>query len=175
MHALDLDFRRPRWNMRWAGLIVLGAGLVGVAGAGVEYQRLMIEISSVEPALRRADSHKPAVVNRSATELQNYELETKYANDVVTQLDLPWDELFASVESADGESVALLSIESDAENGRIKISAEAKNTKGMLDYARALEMRSKLADIYMVSHAFQQQDPQHPVRFMLSSNWPVRK
>jgi hypothetical protein len=176
MYALDLDFRRQRPSARWVGLVVLGAGLVGAAAAGVEHQRLIFELAGVEAALRKSDVvRKPVAVVSSPNELQNSERENKYASDILRQLDLPWNDLFASVESADLSSVAVLSIESDADNGRVKISAEAKNIAGMLDYARALEARSKLVDIYLLSHAFQQQDPQHPVRFVLSSSWPVAK
>jgi hypothetical protein len=174
MQTLNLDFRRRRPNARWIGLIVFGAGLIGTTAAGLEHERLVSDIGSTQALLHKSGAELKPAASRSASELQMSELENKYADAILNQLDLPWDELFSSVESANASSVALLSIESDADNGRVKISAEAKDIPGMLDYTRSLEARSKFADIYLLSHAFQQQDPQHPVRFMLTSNWPVQ-
>ena len=35
----------------------------------------------------------------------------------------------------------------------------------------ALGAQPKLANVYLQSHQVQQQDPQHPVRFVLGSDW----
>ncbi len=106
---------------------------------------------------------------------QKVALEVKHAREILLQLSMPWNELFASVESVEAPNVALLGIESDIDKQRVKISAEAKNLGAMLDYLRALEGRPTFADVYLQSHQIQQQDPQHPVRFVLTATWLVRK
>jgi Fimbrial assembly protein (PilN) len=71
--------------------------------------------------------------------------------------------------------VALLSIESDTDKGRMKISGEAKDLQAMLDYLRFLGTQPTLAEVYLQSHQVQQQDPQRPVRFVLSADWTARR
>jgi hypothetical protein len=176
MRILDLDFRKRR-TAKWAGALVLIVGLAGAAASGVQYTRVSDELAMTEAAMRESGNtaRRPTTATRSEGDRQNAALEVKRANDIIHQLNLPWDELFASVEAAGTSNVALLSIESDIDNGRIKISGEAKDLEGMLEYSRSLKTRPKLADIYLQSHEFQQQDPQHPVRFVLTANWLVRK
>jgi hypothetical protein len=45
----------------------------------------------------------------------------------------------------------------------------------VLQYLRFLAARPALADVYLQSHDLQKQDPQRPVRFVLSAEWRVRK
>lgn len=177
MRALDLDFRRRHRQAEWAGVLLLAAGLAGAVASGVQYQRVSDELARAEAAIRESGdaARKRAAAPRAGGDLQQVALEVRHANGILHQLNLPWDELFASVESAHTSHVALLSIESDIDNGRIKISGEARNLEGMLDYVRSLKTRPKLAEVYLQSHEIQQQDPQHPVRFVITANWLVRK
>jgi Tfp pilus assembly protein PilN len=71
--------------------------------------------------------------------------------------------------------VALLQIESDVDKQHVKISAEARTLGAMLDYLRDLEGRSILSDVYLQSHQIQQQDPERPVRFVLTATWLARR
>jgi hypothetical protein len=87
---------------------------------------------------------------------------------------VPWSELFASAESAAMPDVALLSIESDTDKRRVKISGEAKHLEAVLEYLRFLAARPALADVYLQSHNVQKQDPQRPVRFTVNAQWRVR-
>jgi hypothetical protein len=41
----------------------------------------------------------------------------------------------------------------------------------VLEYLRFLGAQPKLANVYLQSHQLQQQDPQHPVRFVLGAAW----
>lgn len=177
MRVLDLDFRRKHRQAKWAGVLVLAVGLAGAVASGVQYRRVSDALAKAEATIRESGdaARKQRAAPRSGGGLQQVALEVKHANGILHQLNLPWDDLFASVESASMSNVALLSIESDIDNGRIKISGEARNLEGMLDYARSLKTRPKLADVYLQSHEIQQQDPQHPVRFVMTANWLVRK
>ncbi|MBK5104034.1 MAG: PilN domain-containing protein, partial [Burkholderiales bacterium] len=69
----------------------------------------------------------------------------------------------------------LLSIESETDKRRVKISGEAKHLESILDYLRYLKSRPALADVYMQSHDLQKQDTQQPVRFVVNAEWKLRK
>lgn len=176
MRALTLDFRRA-WYPRWVGASLLLAGLAAAAVVGVEYRQVVAKAAETEARLRAQGPVVRRKVYASVTggDVQRVALELKHARDVAQQLGMPWDELFRSIEAADAPTVALLGIESTADRQRIQISAEAKNLDAMLRYVKELEGRALFADVYLHSHQIQQQDPQRPVRFVLSATWRVRK
>lgn len=176
MHALTLDFRRDG-HSRWLGPALLLMGVAAAAVLGLQYRQVATESAQLDARLHAQGpvARKKVYAPVAGGDVQRVALELKQARDVAQQLAMPWDELFRSVEAADAPTVALLGIESTADRQRIQISAEAKNLDGMLRYVKDLEGRSLFADVYLHSHQIQQQDPQHPVRFVLSATWLVRK
>lgn len=177
MQALHLDFRRDHANPPWAGGLLLAAGVIAGVLLWNDYRQLEAETAAAEAGVRASGlaARKPSVPARPAAEVQKAHLEVKRASEVLAQLKLPWNELFVSVESAKLPDVALLAVESDTEKRRVKISAEAKDLPAMLDYLRFLQTQPTLSGVYLQSHQYQQQDPQHPVRFVLSADWAVRE
>jgi len=176
MRGLSLDFHRSACPA-WLGAGLLASGLGAAALIGLQHRQLASETVLAEARLR---AQGPAVRRKvyapvAGGDVQRVALELKVARDVALQLGMPWDELFRSVEAADAPTVALLGIESTADRQRIQISAEAKNLDAMLRYLKDLEGRALFSDVYLNNHQIQQQDPQHPVRFMLSATWLVRK
>jgi hypothetical protein len=177
MTALDLDFRRQQRRTSRTGVFVLAFGLASSVAIGMEHQRLSAELAVVADAMPHSGDaiRKPATPVASAGESKDLARKIDRAREVYQQIEVPWNDLFTSVETANTTSVALLSIESDTDNRRILISGEAKDIGGVLDYARALGNQGKFSDVYLQSHELQQQDPQHPVHFVMGANWPVRK
>jgi len=175
MRRLELDFRRQPQAAKRVGIALLVASLAGAAAMAHQYQRVSEELALAEAAV-----HKHGLALRKKTpastpeEAQRVALQTKRAGEVVSQLRMPWPELFANVEAAQTPDVALLSIESGADKRNIKIAGEAKNLGAILTYVRDLQGQPMLADVYLESHQVQQQDPQHPVRFALGAGWRAR-
>ena len=173
MRVLNLDFRREDRQGRWAGIALLVAGLAGAIVVGVQYSDLAEELTQAEASVHRSGiaAHRQTAAIRPSGDLQKVALEMKRASEVAFQLKVPWNDLFASVEAANTPTVALLSIESDTGKRQVKISGEAKDIESVLDYLRFLGAQPRLANVYLQSHQVQQQDPQHPVRFVLGAAW----
>jgi hypothetical protein len=176
MRALTLDYRR-QYRASWVGVVLLIAGVAGAGAIASQYGRMVDESAQAEIGIREhgAATRKKVVAVSTEGDVQKVALEMKHAREILLQLGMPWNELFASFEGVEASNVALLSIQSDIDKRRVKISAEAKNLSAMLDYVRAMEGRPTFAEVYLQSHQTQQQDPQHPVRFVLSATWQVRK
>jgi Tfp pilus assembly protein PilN len=173
MRVLDLDFRREDRQARWAGIALLAAGLAAAIAVGAQYSQLAEESALAEASVQQSGiaARKQTVAIRPSGDPQKVALEMKRASEVAFQLKVPWNDLFASVEAANTPTVALLSIESDTAKRQVKISGEAKDIESMLAYLRVLGAQPRLANIYLQSHQLQQQDPQHPVRFVLGAAW----
>ena len=79
--------------------------------------------------------------------------------------------LFAALESARVDGVALLAIEPDPGKSTLRLSAEAKSADEMLDYVERLQAAEGLADVVLQSHQIKQGDPLQPLRFGVSAAW----
>lgn len=177
MRALHLDYQRSVRPVPWLGLVVLGSALVALALLTSHYQELGQRSAMWEARVaygERLSSHRARALRPvSAQAAREQVLEVQHANQVLRQLSLPWDTLFRAVESAGGESVALLSMEPDIQKGTVRISGEAKNFAAMLEYIRQLGARDVFGSVHLQNHQIQQDDPQKPVRFSLLAVWKV--
>lgn len=177
MRALNLDFRRRDRRAGWAGAALLAAALVAGAISARQYLQLADQLAMAQSQMRDATvvARKEAGASAFSSQPQALAPEIKRAGEILRQLALPWGELFASAESAGTPDVALLSIESDTDRRRLKISGEAKNLESILEYLRYLESKPALTNVYLQSHELQKQDAQQPVQFVLSADWRVHK
>ena len=167
MQRIDLDFVRRRRASRWAGRVLLAAAL-GMAGdLATTYVGLQRDVKANEAIVARAQPHKPvAAVSRE---------EMALAKDTVERLALPWSKLFAALESAATDQVALLAIEPDTKSGTVKISGDSKDYLAALTYVLNLSRAESLSHVQLVRHEVKQNDPQHPVAFSISAAWNEAK
>jgi Tfp pilus assembly protein PilN len=108
-------------------------------------------------------------VDAQALRLQSAEVQR--ANQVLQQLNMPWDALFRAVESSAGNQVVLLALEPDAQKGTLKITAETKTIDSMLAYLRQLNAAKTLSGVALQNHRVQQRDPEQPIRFAVQAVW----
>jgi hypothetical protein len=116
-----------------------------------------------------------ADTRRTGGDLQKVNLEVKRASEVLMQLNQPWDELFQLLESSDRKLVALLSIDPDPQNRQVKVTAEAKDLASMLGYVRYVQEQGGFSNVFLQSHQVQQQDPEKPVRFVVTAAWMAKR
>jgi Tfp pilus assembly protein PilN len=172
--ALYLDYQHSGYGHGWLRAVLLALGIAMAAGALTYERQLAGEIASREAELgRMKEQMRPRAAVRVNASPRQLEEEIQRAKGVIQQLTLPWEKMFAAIESSDDKGVALLTIQPDAEKRHITVGGEAKNLLIMLDYVRRLETSGALTHVYVTSHEVQQQDPQKPVRFMLEASWAV--
>jgi Tfp pilus assembly protein PilN len=163
MQRIELDFVRRRPASRWAGRVLLAAAL-GVAGEmGFTYVQLERTVKTNEAVVARAQPRKQ--VQPVSTE------EVAAARETVDRLGLPWSKLFAALEGAANEHVALLAIEPDTKSGTVTISGDSKDYLSALTYVLNLSRNDALSHVQLVRHEVKQNDPQRPVSFSISAAW----
>jgi hypothetical protein len=161
MQRLDLDFvATPR--SRWAARVLLSVAALLVLDDGFSAWRATTAI--------RASEHRLARLGPRALQAVSSE-ELAAARDTVQRLSLPWPKLFAALESAASDQVALLAIEPDARAGTVTISGDSKDYLAALTYVLNLSRADSLSRVQLVRHELKQNDPQHPVAFTVSASW----
>jgi Tfp pilus assembly protein PilN len=140
-------------------LAVAGAMLERYRDARESLARLETESGLIAPERRAA---RPVSKER-------LDEEVKSAEAVVRQLALPWGALVRAVEQAATRDVAILQLQPDAEQRLLRLTAEARNREAMFEYLRRLAADRGLADVHLVSHHVQKEDPQRPIQFSVQA------
>ena len=167
MQRIELDFVRRRPASRWAGRVLLAVAL-GIAGEmGFTYVQVERTVNANETIVARAASTTHA---RKAVQHVSPE-EVSAARETVDRLGLPWTRLFAALEGAASEKVALLAIEPDTKAGTVTISGDSKDYLSALTYVLNLSRSDALSHVQLVRHEVKQNDPQRPVSFSISAAW----
>lgn len=165
MKPWRIDFAdRPRsswvgWVAVLAAALLVGDALWHARALGHHAERL--EAAAREPA--SAPTRAPRRDAAAERELARSEL-------VARRLSLPWDELFRAIESASGQRVALLSIDPDAQAGRVTITGEAADQRAVVAYLGRLAGMPQLRRVHLLRHEVQDEAPQ-AVRFVMSAEW----
>jgi hypothetical protein len=173
MSELRLDYQH-NLPFPWAGTVLLALAMLALILTGTYYLKLSGQAASWESKAERIQNRgaQHELAGRS-TEHGAVELaqEVNNANDVLRQMNVPWEVLFQAVESSGGNKVTLLALEPDIEKRQVKINGETKNFKALMNYITQLEGQDVFGSVYLQSHHVQQQDPDRPVRFSLLAMW----
>ena len=112
-----------------------------------------------------------------APPLSSAELEDKVrkANRIIRQLNTPWEDVFGALERSNGDHVALLSLESDPASAQVRVSAEARNARRMLEYMDRLHKDGRLWPAVLQTHQIMIEDPLRPIRFTYTASWTSAK
>ena len=164
MQRIELDFVRRRPASRWAGRVLLAVAL-GMAGEmAYTFVQLQDAVRANEAVVARAQPRKSTAPAASAEEVAA-------AKETVDRLALPWTRLFAALEGAASDQVALLAIEPDTKSGTVTISGDSKDYLAALTYVLNLSRSDALSKVELVRHEVKQNDPQKPVSFSIQAAW----
>jgi len=173
MRALDLDYQRSGVRSPWAAWVLLAVAAAFAADLGFAYVELKAQLQRYEARAARLAQDLPAQI-ADKTDRKVLERELIYAHHTINRLGLPWGRLFKSLESAQTEGVALLSIEPDPQAGIVILSGEGKDYPAVLTYVAWLMSDKTLSDVQLVKHEIRVNEPQHPVFFVVSAAWSRR-
>jgi hypothetical protein len=171
MHATRIDFIAPAARSSRAGAVLFVLGVL-LAGASVmddadrseELTRTQERLKKARTAQKRAEAARAPL---RGGEFAGF----KQSGDVARRLALPWGDLLDALERADNEQVALLAVDPDAERGRLRLSGEAINMDALVKYIKSLDGKGGIAGLRVMTQQTKQGDAQHPVEFVLESNW----
>ena len=175
---LALDFARPQSRTHGTGLAAVAVGAVLLTLALWQSDLARERVATLDAALVSLGVGRDAERNRASQPVArggDTDERVRKANRVIGQLSTPWDDVFSAISAANGEHIALLSLESDPATAQVRAGAEARNAQGMLDYLERLREDGRLAPAILQSHQVMLEDPSRPVRFTFFASWTAAK
>src|SRR5262245_16608915 len=156
------------------GPLLLAIGVIAVL-AGLSYQRevgrdLVVREARLAELRGMANRTLPALAEKES-DTPEVRAEIQKANSVLQQLNVPWSELFAAVESAEGADVALLAVQPDPRSRNVIIAGMARDLPAVFAYMDRLEHTKRLRDIVLSGHEIKSKEPGQPVAFSLTATW----
>lgn len=168
LRPLDLDYHPGR--LSGLGLGFLAAGVLAAVAALADAGAVGAELTGARAELARLRQPPPLAARLPSDEAELHQA-VQAAERVAQDIRRPWEELFAAVEAAEGEDIALLSFNPDAARGAVRITGEARRREAVLAYMDRLERGGALANVVLIEDQVQQQNPEKPVRFTLNADW----
>lgn len=97
--------------------------------------------------------------------------ELKQVDDILRQLNLPWEALFDALELAASEQIGLLSLQPSISGQTIRITGEARDLTALVEYVQALELEPVLKNVHLASYKTRQDHPRRPIVFSIIATW----
>ena len=161
MSRLELDFVARRRASPWIGRVLLAAALTVSADMGLQFYDLHKINSGYQVQFAKVGPRSGRVIKPVSAE------EVAAARETVQRLSLPWTRLFAAIESAASDQVALTAIEPDPKAGTVKISGDSKDYLAALTYVLNLSRAEGLSSVQLVRHEVRQGS----VGFTVQASW----
>jgi Tfp pilus assembly protein PilN len=174
MPQLHLDYQRSARPFPKAGVTLLVLGLLTLPLVGLYYTRLTERLSGWEANLEQIERSSKRLLHQ-VQQGGDVAQELGQIQDVMHQLDVPWESLFLAIERSAGSDVALLGLDPDLGRHEVKITGEARDYSAMLDFIRHLEQQPELGSVYLQSHQLELDDPEKPMSFALLAQWKVQR
>jgi len=172
--AIGLDFVHPGGGVSRIAPLLLVAGLLCAAGV-VWHQRVLLQraaerLAQLEEMRSMSRRASPALAGQDSDTPEMRE-QIKRANVVLAQMNVPWGELFAAVETAQDDTVGLLAVQPDPGAGQIIIGGQARTLPALLAYMERLQRSDRLREVVLASHEVKREEPGQPVEFVLNARW----
>lgn len=125
--------------------------------------------------MEKQQQQKAAPRTRATSRIREFSQEigkeVAQANAVLDQLNLPWEELFDSIEHAATEDIALLSLQPNFANRTLRLNGEAKSMQELLEFVEALEREAVFENVHLLNYKIKQDNPHRPIIFLLHAAW----
>lgn len=173
MRQIKLNFQQPQYSTeRWAGSLLLFAGLMLNVLLSVHNQKLSVErndfIAQAEHIKHPAKAEIiPVDDMQSATEKN----QLKEAEAVIKQLNLPWPNLFKMLETTREPGIDLLELTPNTQTGDVLIIGKTENLKSVFDYMERLKKSQVFSKIDLNSHEKTLQNGIQVLRFTIVAKW----
>lgn len=155
------------------GIALLVAGIASAIGLLVWLKQLNTELVHLNADRQQIQQPVSAPPKLSAKESQEKQQEIAAVRDTIDELSLPWQNLFTALENMDSPDIRLATIEPNARQRKLRITASTTDILNMFRYIHDLSNQRVFNDILLMSHEYHQEQPV-PVSFTMEAAWVQR-
>jgi hypothetical protein len=177
MKRIDIDFSNRGWRMvvartGWTEFAMLILLLLTVVLGGVAVNTESQRARATEGRLKTNGDRRGQNVTTVAQVTNPVTPKmAAAANEVVRQLNLPWNDLLAAIERNTPRRILLIAIEPDAARHVLRLEAEAPTPEAMLDYVAKLHTDSFFSAVSMVRHETKETKSGNVIGFVVEAAW----
>lgn len=168
MRAVYLNHAMPQDTLSWRGAALLLAGVVLCVLVLLALQQADAQVETLEADASRLQHPDQSTRHASSPALPREEISAVQA--AMAELALPWEALFTALEQTRSPQVKLLSIEPNAKQHKLRITAQAPESQAMLDYVQLLEQQAMLKDVLLRQH----ERDETGVSFTVDAVWELK-
>ena len=169
LQPLRIDFAKRAGSAPAGRLALLLLGAAAMTVAVTAFQDIQARTARLESEFGRIK--RPSATGAGTAGAAKLGETVKRANAVARELARRWDRVFAAIEAARDPEVGLLAIEPDASKGIVRLTAESKSKNAMLRYLTRLQDQQPLQRVLLEHHEVRTEEPERPVRFVVSGQW----
>lgn len=162
--APGFDFAPPRRGLPDGALLMLtGVVLCGLAWHGWQQHRQ--DLAQAAKTMQAREARADAKLARTPAK------DDARIPAIERRLNLPWGQILSGIDRAVPPQVVLLSVEPDADKGRVEIAAEARDPVAMTGFVAALGQDKAFSQAVLLTHQVRAEDANRPLRFTVSAQW----
>lgn len=170
VRRLDINFAERPPLAAWARWLILAAGAATLAGQAHSYVLTRQRLAEVEARVVRLSLPRGAQAV-AASDPKTVEEQIAAVERVVTRLTFEWHALFAELERAPTDDVALASVEPAPETRSLSVSGIAKDYPALLTYLSTLRNSKVLNKVFLKRHELARNQPVQGISFTLTASW----
>lgn len=165
---LQLDFVHPRPRPARLGWVLLSLGVALALWSGWRYHAQAQALEAARAVLAQQEAPRAAPRRALASPRAEVSPLTEAARQA---LQADWSGLLDALEVSRPDGIALLSLELDAPQGRLRLSAQARTPGAMLDYLDRLEDVG-LRQVRLQTHQTRSEADLEYLEFAATAHWP---
>jgi hypothetical protein len=176
LKTVRLNHAATPWSSRHMGGAVLLAGVASmilVLGWLHEVTGRTDAVASDITRLQQRGKPDTATGSGAAPDTRSA-VEIAAVKAALAELAMPWEVLFKSLEGLKLPGVSVVSIEPDAKQRKVRITAKAVDTTAMLAYVEALEALLMLSDVFLLGHENDPDGEGLPISFDVEATWEIQ-
>lgn len=175
MKSVRIDFRQPLApGLRATRLLLLGAGVAAIALGILQQRQIAAEAGALRwqiQSLGRLEARRMPPLQAASDAGSLSQEGVQRANQVLHQLNLPWDALFGALEQSVSAEVSMLAVTPDASRSSVVLKAAATDMDAIVDFMDNLRATRLLRGVHLISQDLDEQGGRHPLRFTLQAQW----
>jgi hypothetical protein len=156
------------WSLLGAGVVLVGATMIAWLSASEETANWNEKAEHWQNKAKGDGSHGSQTAGGDGVALRP---QVDAAAKAITQLAMPWGELYGSLERTVDETVSLTAILPSPEKGEVRLNGEAKDFAALRSYLKRLSDTGNLTDVRLLRQEVKQSDPQRPIVFSIVAIW----